>query len=84
MDLNILDMEYKTYRQQLPLLVLQNEGKYVLIKGDKIDSLWDTHKDAVQAGFQRFNLGPFLVERVQKNPTVWHMPCRVVGVPCPD
>jgi hypothetical protein len=58
-----LERELETYRKHLPELLGQ-QGKYVLISGDKVDSIWDTQEDALQAGYDRFGLEPFLVKEI--------------------
>jgi hypothetical protein len=59
-DLNSLDpikQEIRTYLRELPRLLADgNEGKFVLIKGDEVLSIWDTFDDAYQAGRERFPL----------------------------
>ncbi len=50
--------EIITDRRELPgLLAEGQEGGFILIKGDKVLSLWDTFEDACQAGRERFGLG---------------------------
>jgi hypothetical protein len=55
-------------------------GRHVLIKGEEIVGLWDTHDDAMQAGYQRFAGQPFLVHQVQERErvlrcvSVWQSP----------
>lgn len=55
--------EIATYRRELPRLLAEgHEGRFVLIQGDQVISLWDTFEDAYQAGVQQFSLGPFLAQ----------------------
>ena len=58
-----LENELETYRRELPGLLAQ-EGKFVLIHGDKVISTWTTHEDAIQQGYSQFKLEPFLVKRI--------------------
>jgi hypothetical protein len=64
-----LEKELETYHRELPNM-LTNEGKYVLIHEDDVAGFWDTYEDALQAGYERFGLKPFLVKRVQAVETV--------------
>lgn len=41
------------------------EGKWVLVHDGQIAGLWDTYEDALQAGYDRCGLKPFLVKEVQ-------------------
>lgn len=59
-----LQVELETYEKHRDSL-LGKEGKYVLIHGAEIAGLWDTYEDAIQAGYQKFGLGPFLVKQIQ-------------------
>ena len=60
----VLDTEIQTYERELPSL-LSNEGKFVLIRKTDVAGFFDTYEDAVQAGYDRFGLDPFLVKRVE-------------------
>src|SRR5205807_626695 len=47
--------EIATYRRELPRLLEDDEaGRFMLLHGDEILSIWDTCRDAIQAGHQRF------------------------------
>lgn len=41
------------------------EGRFVLIQGDEIAGVWDTYKDALEAGYGKYGLTPFLVKQVR-------------------
>jgi hypothetical protein len=58
-----LEKELTTYREMLPTLK-NNEGKFVLVHGDKIVDLFSTYEDAIKAGYQQFGMLPFLVKKV--------------------
>jgi hypothetical protein len=59
-----LDQELQTYRKALPKLLPQ-EGKFALVHGTEIAGTYGTYEDALQAGYDRFGLEPFLVKQVQ-------------------
>jgi hypothetical protein len=54
----------ETYNRKLPEL-LTNEGKFVLIHGEEVASVWDTYEDALRAGYAKVGLGPFMVKKIQ-------------------
>ncbi len=53
-----------TFRRQLPNLLLGSSGKFALIQGQAVDSVWNTQDEALEAGYERFGLGPFLVKQI--------------------
>jgi hypothetical protein len=59
-----LEQELETYRRELHSL-LADEGKFVLIKGDKIIDLFVSYEDALKDGYSKFGLEPFMVKRIQ-------------------
>ena len=58
-----LEKELETYKNNLPQLK-ENEGKFVLIQGDKIESIHTSYEDAVKDGYKKFGLTPFLVKQI--------------------
>jgi hypothetical protein len=46
------------------LLVEGCRGKYGLVHGDRVDSVWDGKDQALEAGYERFGLEPFLVKEI--------------------
>ncbi|MFL5244531.1 MAG: hypothetical protein ACJ8FY_20720 [Gemmataceae bacterium] len=59
-----LEEELTTYRREQDKL-LAHEGKFVLIHSNDIAGYWDTYEDALQAGYSRYKLQPFLVKRIE-------------------
>jgi hypothetical protein len=59
-----LEKEVETYTKSLPQL-LADQGKYVLIHGEKVVGIYDTYQDALKIGYESFGLAPFLVKRIQ-------------------
>ncbi len=59
-----LEKEQETYKRRLAELT-SDEGKFVLIHGDDIFGVYGTYEDALAAGYQQFNLEPFLVKQIQ-------------------
>lgn len=60
-----LELETKTYEQRLPELLAGHNGKYVLIQGTQVAGVFGSYADAVEAGYEQFDLSPFLVKRIQ-------------------
>lgn len=61
--MSTLDREIKTYESNLPKL-LAKQGKYVLIHGDDVVGTFDSYEDALNSGYERFALVPFLVKQI--------------------
>jgi hypothetical protein len=58
--------EFNTFKQELPRLIAEgHKGRFALIVGACIASIWDTERDAFQAGRERFGEEPFTVQEVQ-------------------
>jgi hypothetical protein len=55
--------EYQTYVGHLAELLPQ-EGKFVLIHAADVAGVYETYKDALTAGYQKFGAEPFLVKRI--------------------
>jgi hypothetical protein len=67
------ERELATYRRELARLLLGGEvGRFALIHGDEVVSVWDTRRDAVQAGHDKFGTAPFLVQQIQRD--IRHLP----------
>lgn len=58
-----LEKEFETYENKLPELKNQ-EGKFVLIRGEDIAGFFTSYEDAMKAGYEKFKLEPFLVKQV--------------------
>jgi len=59
-----LARELATFESNLPALLEKDAGRFVLIHGDQVVGAWDIWADAVAEGYRRFNLEPFLVQRI--------------------
>jgi hypothetical protein len=58
-----LEKELETYKAKLSELT-EHEGKFVLIKGDDVAGVYTSYDDALQEGYEKFGLGPFLVKQI--------------------
>jgi hypothetical protein len=69
-----LEKEVATYRRRLPKL-LEHEGQFVLIKGNKVLGIWPDRESALIAGYKRVSLrGGFLVQEIRAVEKVVFMP----------
>lgn len=60
-----LERELDTFRRELPRLLQEgNQGKFVLIHRDQVDSVWDSLDAALEAGYDRFGLEAFMVKEI--------------------
>jgi hypothetical protein len=70
-DANDLEKELATYQRELPRLLKEgHEGKYALIHGDQVHSLWPDEDAAYEAGCEHFGLEPFLAQQVLRDEPV--------------
>ena len=67
-----LEKELATYKAKLPEL-MQHEGKFVLIHGDRVVDFFAAYEDAIKAGYQQFQLQPFLVKQINAIERVQHV-----------
>jgi hypothetical protein len=53
------------YLSELPrLLEAGHAGRHALVMGDEVISVWDTQRDVLQAGYERFGFGQFTVKKI--------------------
>jgi hypothetical protein len=67
-----LEKELATYHAKIADLK-EHQGKFVLIRGDEIVDFFASYEDAIKAGYQKFQLEPFLVRRVSAVEAVQHV-----------
>jgi hypothetical protein len=60
-----LEQELQTYQRTLPDL-FSHEGQFVVIAGDEVAGTWSTYREALQAGYDRYALRPFLVKQIRR------------------
>jgi hypothetical protein len=62
---NVLADALAALARELPRLLAEgHEGRHALVQGGRVEGVWDTFADAVEAGYDRFGLDRFLVERI--------------------
>jgi len=60
-----LEKELSVYDAHL-IELLASEGKYVLICGEEISGVFDSYEQALDAGYQKYGLRPFLVKQINR------------------
>ncbi len=68
----MLDEEVRTFDAHLPGWV-DREGQFVLIKGRDVLGFYVRHEDALEAGYDQFDCGPFLVKRVRAEEPIYQL-----------
>ncbi len=58
-----LEKELETYKKKLSELK-QDEGKFVLIRGEEVIDTFVSYEDAIKEGYKRFGLEPFFVRQI--------------------
>ena len=75
-----LEPELLTYQAHQSELLAKARGKFVLIKNDQIVALFDTSKDALREGYQRFGVVPMLVKEIREVEAPLFFTSRLIGV----
>jgi hypothetical protein len=66
-----LFQEWNFYRHEVGNLLAEgNGGRHILIKGERIIGIWDTHDEAAATGYRLFPDQPFLVHQIQERERV--------------
>ena len=64
-ELRPLATELETFHRELPRLLDDGEaGRFAVLKGAQVVSTWDTYRDAIQYGYEKFGVEPFLVQPI--------------------
>jgi hypothetical protein len=64
-QLHPLATELGVYYRELPRLLEEGEaGRYAVVKGETFHGTWDTCRDARQYGYERFEDGLFLTQKI--------------------
>ena len=69
----VLDREIQTYEERKEELLAQ-EGKYVVIHGEEIGGIYNSFKEALAAGYEKFGLKTILVQPIEREPKVYWIP----------
>jgi len=60
----LLEDELRTYQRHREQLLAAAEGKFVLIKDDRVVGTFDSEMDAIRQGYAVFGNVPFLVKEI--------------------
>ena len=69
----VLERELATFKEKLPELLATAPSKYVLVHGEDVAGTWDTWGEAIDAGYERFGLEPFLVKQIVEREEAIHV-----------
>lgn len=59
-----LDLEFKFYIENQKELVEKYEGKFIVIKGQKVFGSYDTENEAIIKALEKYEMGTFMVHKV--------------------
>jgi hypothetical protein len=76
----LLEVELKTYEDHRDELLGSDSGKFVLIRGEQVISVFDAKADAIRAGYERFGNVPFLVKQVVQVEVPQNFTSNLLGV----
>jgi hypothetical protein len=61
-----LAAEWAAYKREVAHLLAEgHQGRFALVRGDHVHSVWDTERDALQAGRSLFSQELFMVHQIQ-------------------
>jgi hypothetical protein len=66
------EKEIQVYRTHVMAMLgddCRNEGKFTVIKCDDISDPFETHVDTLESAYERCDLWPFLVRKIEQNET---------------
>ena len=74
------ERELPTYEEQKALLI-HEEGKFVVIQGERIAGTYESYDLALSEGLHRFGRAGFLIKKIESNESVAYIsrdfrPCR--------
>ena len=81
MTTTTLDTELKTYQRLLPSL-LSEQGRFALIACDQLLGTYAAYEDALQCGYEKRGLEPFMVKKILADEQILYF-TRDLGAPCP-
>lgn len=76
----LLAAEAETYEHHRDELLGAAEGKFVLIFRDQVAGVFDSERDAIRQGYERFGNVPFLVKQIVRVETPENFVSNLLGV----
>lgn len=67
-----LQRELQTFESELPNMLEENDGKFVVIHGAEVCNVLPTYEAALTWAYDRFGLDRFLVKQVDADEPVAH------------
>jgi hypothetical protein len=61
---------YRTHLMELLGVNNVNEGKFAVIKDKDLQGPFETYEAALEVGYERYGLNPFLVKKIERNETI--------------
>jgi len=61
---SVLSEEMETYEKHKNELLREHRGEYVLVKGSEVVNTFESQKDAIKIGIEKFGNAPFLVKKI--------------------
>jgi hypothetical protein len=58
----MLEKEYQFYKDNLPQLLKEYAGKYIVIKDQKVVGVYDSDQLAYEESVKKYELGTFLIK----------------------
>lgn len=77
-----LEKELETFRANVQDWLSVNNGKYVVISGTEVLGIFGDYSDALQHGYSKCGLTPFLVKKIEAIETTQRF-TRNLRFPCP-
>lgn len=66
----VLEKEYEIYKKNKEKLLVENIGKFVLIKDMRIVDIYVSYEDALKSGLKEFGNIPFLIKKIEREEEV--------------
>ncbi|MBM3216725.1 hypothetical protein FJZ36_17655 [Candidatus Poribacteria bacterium] len=77
---DLLSAEVATFESLRKELIGCAVGKYALVHGDELCGVFESNKDAIRQGYERFGNAPFLVKQVVEVEIPQHFTSNLMGV----
>jgi hypothetical protein len=75
-----LETERRFFEENRERLMSEGAGKFVLIKGRRVQGFYETKFDAIDAGYERLGNVPFFVHRVTEVEEPANIVSHLIGV----
>jgi hypothetical protein len=76
----MLEQELKFFESRQQELIKSFPAKFVLIKGENLEGVFESFEDAVLTGRKRFGNEPFLVRRTDETTQTVNIPALSMGI----